>query len=289
MLGVLRDLRKHLGAVRALAKPLRSEVVSLVDDEHVPSEGVAALQPGRCGQERGEDVRLPKEVHRRDRARRDRPRVRVHPVLALDVHGRCAVEHGEVEGELGTQLVTPLKLKRGWANHHRASDPSAAEELAQHQAGFDGLPEPDVIREQQRHPRHLERLQDGVELVGLGGDGALPGGDERRAVAGQSGQACDGRPPQRIAEGAEALRRIRGEPVADARESAALEDSGVDLGLPEDRVLAWELPAVEILNLDEVRGGLVPGLGADVADGSGAASDEDRLPGLGDCSGLRCH
>ena len=51
VLGVLGDVGEHPRAVGALAEPERREVVRLVDDEQIPRERVAALEPLRAGEE----------------------------------------------------------------------------------------------------------------------------------------------------------------------------------------------------------------------------------------------
>ena len=186
VLGVVRDIRQHPRSVGALAEPERGEVVGLVDHEQVPGEGVPALESLRAGEEVRKDVRLPQEVHRRDDAGSNRPGIRVHPVLALDLGGLLAIEDGELDRELRAQLVAPLELEGGGADDEDAADASSLEQLAEDEPRLDGLAEADVVREQQRDARHLERLQHGVELVGLGQDRALPWGDERYAVAGQA-------------------------------------------------------------------------------------------------------
>ena len=66
------------------------------------------------------------------------------------------VKHGEVERELGAQLVVPLKLKRRRADDHDAPDASPGEQLSQHQTRFDRLAKSDVVSEQQRYARHLQ-------------------------------------------------------------------------------------------------------------------------------------
>ena len=85
---------------------------------------------------------------------------------------------------LELQLVVPLKLKRRGADDHDAPDAAPGQQLSQHQTGFDRLAEPDVVSEQERYSWHLQRLQDRIQLVRLGRDGALPRGDERGAVSG---------------------------------------------------------------------------------------------------------
>ena len=157
-----------------------------------------------------------------------------------------------------------------------------AEQLSQHETGLDRLAEADVVGEQERHSRHLQGLQDRIELVRLGRDGALPRRDERRAVAGQAGQACHRRPAQRVAERREALRRVRVEPVADAWQATSLKYPRVDLRFPQNRVLTRELPAVEVLNLDEVGSRLVARLASDIANGRRPAADQHGLAGLGE-------
>ena len=59
--------------------------------------------------------------------------------------------------------------------------------------------------------------------------------------------------------------------------------------LPREPCLRRELPAVEILDLDEVDGRLIAGLPADIANGRRTAADQHRLAWLGESRSHKGH
>ena len=124
--------------------------MGLVDDEQVPGERVPALEPLRRREEAASTSGWRRKSIDVIDARRHRPGVGVHPVLALDVDRGRAVEDREVERELRAQLVAPLELERRGADHEHAADAPAPEQLAQDEPGLDGLAQADVVGEQQR-------------------------------------------------------------------------------------------------------------------------------------------
>ena len=108
------------------------QTMRLVDDDHVPSragERAGVRLESRCG-DRGD-----------------------HHVLFAPKTGRIAAELGVVrrsggEAEFFDQLAAPLRRERRRCQNQRPPDHPAHAVFLQHQTGFDGLAEPDFIRQQ---------------------------------------------------------------------------------------------------------------------------------------------
>ena len=101
---------------------------------------------------------------RRDDAAERPPGIGVRAEPAPQLVGLVAVDEVELEGELFPHLVLPLQAQRSRCQDEDALDSPADEQLAQDEAGFDGLAEAHVIGDEQAHARHLQRLEQGNEL-----------------------------------------------------------------------------------------------------------------------------
>ena len=179
----------------------RGARMRLVDDHEVGArldEAVPPL-PGLHVVEADDRVRM----HREDAlARRNAP---LQPPRAPGGDGRGA----DVEADL--HLGDPLVHEMGRAEDGAAIDVAAVEQLAGDEQGLDGLPDPDVVGDEEAHRIELQRHEQRHELVGARLDR-----DPSDAPEG-SGAAAE-REQQRIAEQegrvvpAERVRARQGEP-----------------------------------------------------------------------------
>ena len=147
---------------------------------------------GRCGEVRlveDEEVERPRELVgllAGDRAvehvftlgafqpvdRRDEPRVRldrvdVAPTGSGDLPLIGRVENAKLDTESFTHLDLPFLDQASWTDDECVADAVAEDELLKDEPGFDGLAEPDIVSDQQQRPGHIERSDEGFELVGL--------------------------------------------------------------------------------------------------------------------------
>ncbi len=63
----------------------------------------------------------------------------------------------KIQAEFVPHLISPLDLKRGRADDEYFSSTMADDEFQRDQAGFDGLAQSYVVRDQKVDPRHLNR------------------------------------------------------------------------------------------------------------------------------------
>ena len=103
--------------------------------------------------------------------RRLRRRVRAGPV-----------DDVEAERELVAHLLLPLRAERRRAEDQDAPHAAAQDQLGQDEARLDRLAEPDVVGEEERDPRHPQRLEQRHELEVLDLDGAVEGRRERKPL-----------------------------------------------------------------------------------------------------------
>lgn len=153
----------------------------LVHDEQIPAQ--ASILAGlRGATELLEHVGLLEVVIAGDDAIVGTPGIRIDADLALELEGLWPVDRLEGQGEFVLHLVTPLGAKRGRAEDEHSADAATEHQLAEHHTGLNSFTEADGIRQQEGHAGHLEGAQDRNELVGLGMDGAIERGGERRAI-----------------------------------------------------------------------------------------------------------
>ena len=104
----------------------------------------------------------------RQRHRRDQPLL-APELIRVAAHQRI-VGGGAGDVELGLQLLAPLSDQRCRHQHQHALDHAAQQVLLEHHAGFDGLTEPDFVRQQYPAAELLEHLAHGLDLIPEGFD-----------------------------------------------------------------------------------------------------------------------
>ena len=90
----------------------------------------------------------------------------MQPVAAAHLGHQFAVDDDELQTEFVAHLVLPLQREAGRAHDHRGAGAMAKEQLLQHQAGFDGFAQPDVVGEQQVRPGAGQYAAQRFELMG---------------------------------------------------------------------------------------------------------------------------
>jgi hypothetical protein len=127
----------------------------LVDDECVPSAGCDGRQHFRAL-----DV-----IRRRHGHRLCRPRVHAERQRRGQLAQPLSVDARSLDAEARLQLVNPLVAESRGREHEHALDPASTEQLAEDQAGLNGLAEPDFVGEQDARPTAGLHGQRGLELV----------------------------------------------------------------------------------------------------------------------------
>ena len=138
------------------------------------------------------------------------------------------VEDDEAEPEPLEQLVPPLKHDGRRAPHDDALHALPQQQLLKHEAGLDGLPEPDVVGDEEVHAGERERLPERLELVALGDN---PGAQRR--LKQRRIRRCDAPPAERVKVGSERPRIVRLEVRLQHRAPRG-DDARVCLGVPDD-------------------------------------------------------
>jgi len=94
---------------------------------------------------------------------------------ALQSRGRASSDRGGFDAEAGLQFADPLLDEVRRAQHGKRIDFSSIHQFAQDEAGLDGLPDPDVIGDEQARRLKAKRHQQGNKLA-PGGEiaGATP-------------------------------------------------------------------------------------------------------------------
>src|SRR5579872_4417685 len=103
------------------------------------------------------------------------PGVGVEAALAAQTLDEGTIDDGEVEPELLQHLVAPLDLQRRWADDKNAVCLVAEHQLQNDHPGLDGFSEPHIVGDEQVDAGHLDRTDDGVELIALDFDAASEG------------------------------------------------------------------------------------------------------------------
>ena len=120
---------------------VRRDTVRFVDDHDVPA----------AGERRRQNLRTLHVVDRCDRDRHGRPGVDAHGQLRRAASGLAHVDDRGVDAESVAKLPGPLLEQAGRRENQDAVHGASRHELGDDQAGLDGLPEPDFIRDE--HPR----------------------------------------------------------------------------------------------------------------------------------------
>ena len=240
---VRRQGTDRLGAERVgrvLAARLRGARVHLVHDEQI--EGARVL--GHRGEDLAEQPHraVPLEpVHADDQQRVVRPWVGVQAAGPAQLLEQGGVDDAEVEAELVAHLVPPLQREAGRADDQHRPGPVPQRQLLHHEAGFHGLPQANVVGDEQVRAWHGESPDHRVELV-VGDAHARP---ERRLEHGLVGGG-DRAPAHRVEEGVELAGVI--EPVGGVGEGVLVVGDRAPLQLPDHAEL---LVAGVILDADQ--------------------------------------
>jgi hypothetical protein len=134
-----------------------------------------------------------------------------------------------VETEALLHLVTPLKGDRGGAQNEDAVDALAQHQLLEHQPRLDGLPQADVIGDEEVDPRELQRLLERGELVIEQVNASAERGLKEARVG-----RCDRAPLQRVEVRGEVARLIEARGLTEPPVRGA-DDPRTELALPEHR------------------------------------------------------
>ena len=204
-----------------------------------------------------------------DEAAVGRPRVdAVASFLPLGGHVVAVVDH-ERQAEPLLHLVLPLPHDGGRTADDGTLDLLAQEHLPQDQPRLDGLPQPDRVGDEQIDPGHEQRLAEWLQLERLHLDTGL---EEPRVGRGHA------MPPQRVQVGREQVWFVESA-AGDGLPVRAVNDSGVDLGVPEHlQLLAWRI----VLDAGQAHERTVGGRARwrDALDEVVARPDADDLAGL---------
>ena len=203
------------------------------------------------------------------------PGVDAEAALAPHPGEVVAVDDLEQQTEAFLQLAAPLLEHRGRGGDDDVLDLLAEQQLLGDQAGFDRLAEAGVVGDEQVDPGELERLAQGLHLVGVDLDpGAERRLEERRI------RRRDAAPAHGVQEGGELVLAV--ETVgADLLPVLVLEDLPVELVVPVD---LEELALGVLLGAGEGDAGGVARLfaGDDALDQPAAGADVDELAEFGD-------
>lgn len=240
-------------------------------------EGVAELALGALTGEPG---------HRNDDPREEVERVGVKTVAAPDLPHGLGVDDGEFEAELLRHLVLPLQTKAGRTDDDRGTGPVSKEQFLDHQAGFDGLTEADVVRKQKVSSWAAERSSQRLELVRLNVGAASEGCLDDMGVSGG-----DRPPPQGVDEGRQALGLVEPLGVDVLRELLLRPEAATRLKLPHHAELVTEPVILDRLKAYRVLQPLArvvlrtpwEALLLDICDRPVGPSHGHNLSHLGDC------
>ena len=211
----------------------------LVHDEEVERMQVArplALSQELLHEPLAAVAAQPGEAH--DGSQMDTEWIGVKAAFASHRAQLLGVDDMEVEPEAGRHLVPPLGGERGGADDHDAPGTVAEQQLLDHEAGLDGLPEAHVVRHEQVHARKAQGPDQRLKLVVLDGDAGTEGRLEHQALG-----VGHRSPSERVEEGAHHGRLVEA-PPARVGEGSRLQDAPPRLNLPEEGQLLTDAVVV---------------------------------------------
>ncbi len=220
------DVAHHAGEVRIDGVPGPTggrRVMGLVEDQQ--RAGAEAFQPGA---ERTGVCFVVEEGMGEQEAGVGVPRIDRPAPLAAHGGDVRPVEDLKGQAEALLELLAPLEEDGGRTADHDAADFLTDEQLADDQAGFDGLAEADVVGDEEVDARKLEGLAQGLELVGEDLDAGAVGRLKQLGV-----RRGDAVPAQRVEIGGEAARVVEAA-RGDRAPRVSVEDLSVELAFPED-------------------------------------------------------
>ncbi len=156
-----------------------------------------------------------------------RPRVYSEAAFAADALHVFLVEDFEDEPEAGFEFLLPLEQHRRRAGHDDLSHLFAKQQFAGNQAGLDGLPQPDIVGDEQVDARQKQCLSERFELVSVEANAGAEGGLEESGIG-----RGDAVPAKGVKVGGEEFRFV--EPAfRDGIPRLGVQRLGIDLVLPE--------------------------------------------------------
>ena len=164
-----RPSELRLDAVTPTAR--RGGMVSLVEDEQ--TAGQKGSEPFA---QRVSVNRVNEQVVRDQEATVRAPGIHAETALLPDLREVGAVEDREQQAEALFHLRLPLLQHRGGGSDNDGVDFLPEQQLARDEAGFDGLAEAGIVRDEQIDPWQPERLAERLHLVGVD----LDSGTKRR-------------------------------------------------------------------------------------------------------------
>ena len=192
-----------LGPVRIRRRTGLRQGMGFVDDHQIPT-----LPEGTVTN------RLPlQEIDRGQDSRQGIPRVDPGGKVGLfPGNSRGVVEDCEIERESFMELIAPLIEEPGRSDDEHPPCPTASHQLEKDEPGFDGLPEADVIGDEEARARFREEAEHRRELVGLQRDAPEASPREQARLANEAGgeDAMGRRPGSERLEGSRLELETRG-------------------------------------------------------------------------------
>ena len=265
MLESARDVTDHpreLAVDGVLRAAGRSGMVRFVEDEQGPrtefrQEIPQARRVGFVGEQTVRD----------DEPRPRRPRIHCEALQAAHQGEAVAVDDREGETELRFQFILPLDGHRGWGCDHHEIDSPAQQQFPDDETGFHGLPQTDIVGDEQIDPRKIERLPEGQELVGVESDAGPERRLEQLPVGGR------GSPPLQCPQVGGQDFRIIGSVACNLRPGVLVEEARADFGFPDDLQC---FPLGVVGNPGQPDGGEFTAVVGGAFDQPGAASRQDE-------------
>jgi hypothetical protein len=134
----------------------------------------------------------------------------VIPGIDVDASGTTqlfherAIDDTEIETKLIPHLLVPLYLQRGRADDEHLSGPVPDQQFQGDHAGLNGLPQADIIGDQQVDPWHLQCPDYGIKLIVLNVNPSA-----ERGMQGADVGCGRGSPAYRVEKGVQLVRRIK--------------------------------------------------------------------------------
>ena len=267
---VLEVGRQHLDQTRAQtleripARTRRSHVVDLVHHQDVELPGIARMDRQDLAQETKPFTGL-HPVHRGDQAREGGPGIGVYPAFPTQVLYVVRVHDLELEPELLEHLHPPLLLEGGRTDDEHGTRAMTQQQFLDHQPGFDGLAQADVVGDEEIGTCHVDGADQGVQLEFLDTDTTTKRRLQKPSIR------IGGRPPPDSVQ-----ERLQRQGIVVPRRTwhaRPFDDPRAGFDLPDD----FER-LTEAIFVDGREGDVVLGRRAEIGQGSRVDVDHDPLP-----------